>query len=219
LYFKVLFMTNELEQLKEIKSMMEKSSRFISLSGWSGVAAGATALIGAVLAYPYIDMSERETWDGMYRRQGADVVTDYLFHPLTYIAIGTFLVAMVSAFIFTYIKSQKQKINIWGKMSRKVAFHFLVPFTAGTLFIFYLIGNHDFIYIAPLSLIVYGISLFSVYKFTIHETLYLSLAIIGLGLLNLLFSGYSFIFWTAGFGVCHIIYGIYMWYKYDRRVS
>jgi hypothetical protein len=198
---------------------MEKSSRFISLSGWSGVAAGTVALIGAAMAYPYVDMSSQETLRGIYRRQGYDALTDYLFHPLSYIAIGTFLVAMISAFIFTYVKSQKQKINIWGKMSRKVAFHFLVPFVSGTLFIIYLIGQNDFIYIAPLSLIIYGISLFSVYKFTIHETLYLALAIIALGLINLLFSGYSFIFWTAGFGVSHIVYGFYMWYKYDRIVS
>ncbi len=211
-------MTNELEQLKEIKSMMEKSSRFISLSGWSGVAAGTTALIGAALAYPYVDLSEQETYKAL-RRQGYDTVTDYVFHPLSYIAIGTFLVAMVSAFIFTYIKSQKQKINIWGNMSRKVAFHFLVPFTAGTMFIIYMIGKQDFLYIAPMSLIVYGISLFSVYKFTIHETLYLALTIIALGLVNLLFSDYSFIFWILGFGFCHIIYGIYMWSKYDRKTN
>lgn len=212
-------MTNELEQLKEIKSMMEKSSRFISLSGWSGVAAGMSALAGAALAYPYVDMTANETIRGISRREGYDAITDYLFHPLSYIAIGTFLIAMISAFIFTYIKSQKQKINIWGSMSRKVAFHFLVPFASGTLFILYLISNQDFIYVAPLSLIVYGISLFSVYKFTIHETLYLSLTIIALGLANLLFSGYSFIFWTAGFGICHIVYGIYMWYKYDRKIN
>lgn len=212
-------MTQELEQLREIKSMMEKSSRFISLSGWSGVAAGTCALIGAALAYPYVDISEQETLRGIYRRQGYDAVTDYLFHPLSYIAIGTFLMAMMSAFIFTYIKSQKQKINIWGSMSRKVAFHFLVPFSSGTIFIIYLIGNQDFIYIAPLSLIIYGISLFSVYKFTIKETLYLALAIILLGLTNLLLPGYSFIFWTLGFGVSHIIYGIYMWNKYDRISS
>lgn len=212
-------MTNELEQLKEIKSMMEKSSRFISLSGWSGVAAGTVALTGAALAYPYVDMSEQETLRGIYRRQGYDALTDYLFHPLSYIAIGTFLVAMITAFIFTYIKSQKQKINIWGNMSRKVAFHFLIPFISGTIFIIYLIGNNDFIYIAPLSLIVYGTSLFSVYKFTIHETLYLSLSIIALGLVNLVFSGYSFVFWTMGFGVCHIVYGIYMWNKYDRKAN
>ena len=187
-------MTDELQQIKDIKSMMEKSSRFISLSGWSGVAAGMVALIGAAMAYPFVDMSSQETLRGIYRRQGFDALTDYLFHPLSYIAIGTFLVAMISAFIFTYIKSQKQKINIWGKMSRKVAFHFLVPFVS-------------------------GISLFSVYKFTIHETLYLALTIIALGLINLLFSGYSFIFWTAGFGVSHIVYGVYMWYKYDRTVS
>lgn len=212
-------MTNELEQLKEIKSMMEKSSRFISLSGWSGVAAGTAALIGAILAYPYVNMGRQETLGEVYPNKGYDSVMAYLFHPLSYIAIGTFLTAMISAFIFTYIKSQKQKINIWGSMSRKVAFHFLVPFGAGTLFITYLITRSDFIYIAPLSLIIYGISLFSVYKFTIKETLYLALSIILLGLGNLVLPGYSFIFWTLGFGVSHIIYGVYMWNKYDRKTS
>jgi len=212
-------MSQELEQLREIKSMMEKSSRFISLSGWSGVAAGTCALIGAVLAYPYVDLTERETIRGIYRRQGYESIMDYFFHPLTYIAIFTFIAAAISAFIFTYIKSQRQKINIWGKMTRKVAFHFLVPFITGSLFILYLTLRKDFIYVAPLSLIVYGISLFSVYKFTIHETLYLALALIVLGLSNLLFSGYSYIFWITGFGFCHIVYGVYMWYKYDRKVS
>jgi|SRR5688572_12025339 len=212
-------MTNELEQLKEIKSMMEKSSRFISLSGWSGVAAGTVALIGAALAFPYVDMTSQETVRNSYESGGYESPSEYFFHPLSYIAMGTFMVAMLSAFIFTYIKSQRQKINIWGAMSRKVAFHFLVPFTAGTLFIIYLIGNEDFQYIAPLSLIVYGISLFSVYKFTIHETLYLAMVEIALGLTNLLFPGSSFIFWTLGFGVSHIIYGITMWFKYDRKLS
>jgi hypothetical protein len=212
-------MVNELEQLKEIKSMMEKSSRFISLSGWSGVAAGTSALIGAIIAYPYVNMGRQETLGEVYPNPGYDSVAGYLFHPLSYIAITTFLAAMISAFIFTYLKSQKQKINIWGSMSRKVAFHFLVPFGAGTLFITYLITRSDFIYIAPLSLIIYGISLFSVYKFTIKETLYLALAIILLGLGNLVLPGYSFIFWILGFGVSHIIYGIYMWNKYDRKTS
>jgi len=212
-------MSQELEQLREIKSMMEKSSRFISLSGWSGVAAGVAALGGAALAYPYVDLTERETIRGIYHREGYQSIIDYFFHPLTYIAMGTFFVAVIGAFIFTYIKSQKQKINIWGSMTRKVAFHFLVPFVAGSLFIVHLVLNKDFIYVAPLSLIVYGISLFSVYKFTIHETLYLALALIALGLSNLLLSGYSYIFWVTGFGFCHIVYGVYMWYKYDRKVS
>lgn len=45
---------NYIDDLKEIRSMMEKSSRFISLSGLSGVSAGIVALAGAVMAWWYI---------------------------------------------------------------------------------------------------------------------------------------------------------------------
>ncbi len=41
----------QLEALSDIRSMMEQSSRFISLSGLSGIFAGITALVGAGLAY------------------------------------------------------------------------------------------------------------------------------------------------------------------------
>ncbi len=44
-------MKQHLQDLTEIRSMMERSSRFISLSGLSGISAGVFALIGAYLAY------------------------------------------------------------------------------------------------------------------------------------------------------------------------
>ena len=45
-----------LETLSEIRSLMERSSRFISLSGLSGVAAGVFALMGAAMVYVYLRM-------------------------------------------------------------------------------------------------------------------------------------------------------------------
>ena len=43
-----------LEAIHDIKRMMERSSRFISLSGFSGISAGICALIGAWMAHPYV---------------------------------------------------------------------------------------------------------------------------------------------------------------------
>jgi predicted lysophospholipase L1 biosynthesis ABC-type transport system permease subunit len=43
-----------LETLQDIKRMMERSSRFISLSGLSGISAGICALAGAWIARPYV---------------------------------------------------------------------------------------------------------------------------------------------------------------------
>ncbi len=44
-----------LDHLKEIRNMMERSSRFISLSGLSGVFVGTFALLGALAAYFYME--------------------------------------------------------------------------------------------------------------------------------------------------------------------
>jgi hypothetical protein len=42
---------DSLKTLSEIRDLMQKSTRFISLSGLSGISAGIFALIGAALAY------------------------------------------------------------------------------------------------------------------------------------------------------------------------
>jgi len=41
-----------LDTLQDIRKMMQRSSRFISLSGLSGIAAGIWALIGHILPIP-----------------------------------------------------------------------------------------------------------------------------------------------------------------------
>ena len=55
-------MTNDkyLEDIKEIKSLMNKSTRFISLSGMSGIMAGVYALIGSVIGHFIIQNASRK---------------------------------------------------------------------------------------------------------------------------------------------------------------
>ena len=38
-----------------------------------------------------------------------------------------------------------------------------------------------------------------------------------LGLINLFFTGQGLYFWAVGFGILHIAYGIFMWWKYERN--
>ena len=44
-------MNEHLENLKEIRTLMERSSKFLSLSGLSGISAGIIALVGAFMVY------------------------------------------------------------------------------------------------------------------------------------------------------------------------
>ncbi len=200
-------MKQELETLQEIRNLMERSSRFIGLSGWSGIAAGTCALIGAVLAYPIVSN----------RLETREYYSDSELKTLILIALCTFMAAMISAFFFTYLQSKKTNTPIFGKASKRLTWTVMVPIFAGGAFLLKLISWNIFGLVAPGCLIFYGIALFATGKQTVNETRYLAYCEIILGCIALFKIGYGLYFWAIGFGLFHILYGIRMWYKYERK--
>lgn len=211
-----------LSALQDIRSMMEKSSRFISLSGFSGIAAGICALIGAWVSYDYV--YGYKDYMISYPRNGyganASFSLDLLFHTwLFWIAAATFIAAFISAFIFTWIKSRKDGVPVWGKTAQRLLIHVSVPLIVGGLFLLKLLHFGTFGLVAPGCLIFYGLALLNGSKFTLSEIKYLGYGQLALGIINLQFTGYGLYFWAAGFGILHILYGGIMWYKYDRNTK
>lgn len=196
----------ELETLQDIRNIMERSSRFISLSGWSGVAAGICALVGAAVAYPIVS-----------GRQSGYLYTAAETRTLLFIAAATFVAAFLSAFFFTYIRTKRSRTNIWNHASRRLFWNVMVPILAGSIFLLKLISLGHFGLVAPGCLLFYGIALFAGSKDTLYEIRYLGYAEMLLGCVALWFLGYGLFFWTIGFGVFHILYGIWMWAKYERK--
>jgi hypothetical protein len=92
----------------------------------------------------------------------------------------------------------------------------LIPLFAGGIFIFILIFRNILELIPSVMLIFYGLSLVNAGKFTLGEIHYLGLIEIGLGLLASIFIDYSLVFWTLGFGIMHIIYGMVMYYRHEK---
>ena len=225
LYFKVLFMNEEqhsLDTLKDIRSMMERSSRFVSLSGWSGVAAGLCALSGAWVASKYIYVSHpgnfrHSTSVAQYPSETLLLIKYLICDKLFQIAIVTFIAAFVSAFTFTYIKSKKQGIPLLGNTSLRLMFSVAIPMIVGGLFVFRLIELQIFGLIAPACLLFYGLALLNASKYTLEEIRWLGMLQLLLGVLNCWYIGYGLLFWSFGFGVLHIVYGILMWWKYERE--
>ncbi len=211
-----------LETLQDIKQMMERSSRFISLSGLSGVAAGVCALVGAAFAWGTLFLGGDGEGDYSTARL-ADVrsnnftVVDYLNNRLIQIAVCTFIAAFVLAFLFTYLRSRKNNIPVWGAASRRLMINMCIPLCVGGIFILKLIDEGDYALVAPGCLIFYGLALVNAGKYTLSEVRYLGYCELVLGLANLLLTGHSLLFWAAGFGVLHILYGIVMWWKYERK--
>lgn len=203
-----------LDTLKDIKQMMERSSRFISLSGWSGIAAGVCALAGVYLVTQKIDCWK--IGDCLFRRlinEGGE-----LEKQLYTIAAGTFTAAFSLAFLFTWLRSKKNNLPIWGPLARRLMWSVAVPLAAGAIFLYRMIELRQYELIAPGSLIFYGLALVNASKYTLSEIRYMGYTEILLGLINCWLTGYGLQFWALGFGVLHIIYGAIMWWKYERKL-
>jgi hypothetical protein len=207
-----------LQDLRHIKKMMERSSRFISLSGLSGISAGVCALIGAWFANKVIERSGGPSGEGrIYNRDySIDTLQEFMGSQLFYIAALTLLGALVFAFLFTYLRSKKNNIAIWGTASRRLLIAVAIPMIAGGFYLLREIQVGNYGLIAPGCLIFYGLALVNGSKYTLDEVRYLGYGQIILGVINCWMIGYGVYFWATGFGLLHIIYGILMWYKYER---
>lgn len=211
------------QDLQHIKQMMERSSRFISLSGLSGIAAGLCALVGAYFANNVINRSYNNTLrkldSDLYdvATQGKLSVREFMGNSLFQIAIVTFIAAFAFSFLFTYLRSKKTNTKLWGTTSKRLFINVMIPLVAGGIYILKLIEAGTFGLIAPGCLIFYGLALVNASKFTLGEVRYLGYLQIVLGIINLWFIGYGIYFWAIGFGILHIIYGVFMWNKYERN--
>jgi hypothetical protein len=221
LYYKALFMQETqppLQTLQDIRRMMERSSRFISLSGWSGICAGICALAGAIAAYLrlklYSTQNVRSESINDEFRDG--VVSTSLINDLLWIAGIVFVAAFLSAFFFTYQRSKKNNTPIWDPVSRRLIWNTVIPMLVGGACILRLLQVGEFDLVAPMSLIFYGLALLNASKYTLGEIRYLAFGQLILGIINLWLTQYSLLFWALGFGVLHIIYGALMWWKYER---
>lgn len=207
-------MTNQptgapLETIRDIRHMMERSSRFISLSGLSGVAAGVCALVGAWFGHREITR---------YQASSEDVYTSgSLATHLFEIAAIVFVSALVAAFLFTYLRSKKTKVPIWGTQAQRLMLNMGIPFAAGSLFVLKMMTVGVYGLVAPACLIFYGLSLLNASKYTIGEIRQLGITQLVLGVASCWFVGYGLYFWAAGFGVAHIAYGAIMWWKYEKQ--
>lgn len=216
-------MTNEqqpLEDIQHIRKMMERSSRFISLSGLSGVSAGICALIGAWFAESRMKyyLSASRTKDEL---TDFAAILDFrslrLINELLWIATLTFIGAFISAFIFTYLKSKKNGTSLWGSATSRLFWNTVIPVAVGGIFLLRMLELGQVELIAPGCLIFYGLALVNGSKYTLGEIRYLGYGDILLGIFNLWYVGYGLYFWAMGFGILHILYGIVMWYKYEKK--
>jgi hypothetical protein len=203
----------QLEALNDIKTMMQRSSRFISLSGLSGIVAGFWALLGAFFAYDWITE--------YYNNYGQDGYSNEQFGRLKFnlflLAIAVLAAALVTAFYFTWRRAGRNHQKMWDHTARNLVWNVAIPLVTGGLFIIAMLQYNEWRFVAPASLVFYGLALVNGSKYTLTDIRYLGYSEIILGLINTQYIGKGLHFWAIGFGVLHILYGFIMWWKYERN--
>ncbi|MFC3881878.1 hypothetical protein ACFOSV_16905 [Algoriphagus namhaensis] len=204
-------MTNPQQELAEIKSMMQRSSKFLSLSGSSGIWIGLLACIATALAYYWI----------YYPNAPWETVTMEQLHPsiVLHMILLAFAVAIISLFFAYRLTKKRSKVsseNLWSPSSRRFLSALFFPMAIGGFMCLGRLWTQDYESLASLMLIFYGLGLVNASYFTLGEIKYLGFAQIILGLLAMIFPSFGLILWALGFGICHIFYGGLIHYKYDR---
>ncbi len=189
--------------------MMEQSSRFLSLSGLSGVLIGLYALSGAFLAHKMISFTSSSWLDQAFPGE----------LPGNLVGLGSaiLILSLLTVLWLTFRKARKEGKKIWNPGSRLMCLNLAIPLVSGGVLILIFIVRGIFIVIAPSCLVFYGLALVNAAKFTHQEIFYMGIFQIVLGIFAAIFPAMGLIFWAAGFGVIHIIYGTVMYFKYERN--
>lgn len=196
-----------LEDILEIKNLMNKSSKFISLSGWSGIMAGIYALIGAWMGYTLVNTYS----------EGTLMIDGWVFKRILSILIAVLLLSVVTAIVLTTRKARQANRKIWDATTRRLLINFLIPLVAGGIYILIILSQQRYGQSGGLMLLFYGLALVNASKYTYSDIKVLGYIEIMLGLLASYFVGFGFWFWVLGFGIMHIIYGAVMYFKYDKK--
>lgn len=192
--------------------MMERSTKFLSLSGLSGILAGIYALVGAYLAYRLFYSNSE---NAIYNKLPAQQISGDLGN-LILLAIMVLVLAVGTAIYLSFKKATKNKEVLWNTVSQRLVLNMSVPLVTGGIFILILISKGVMEWVAPLTLIFYGLALINASKFTFKDLKYLGMILIVLGLISSYFTDLGLLFWAIGFGLMHIIYGIYMHLRYEK---
>lgn len=197
------------DDLAYIRSLMERSSKFISLSGLAGILAGVYALIGSAAAYYILEHP--------YSYQSNNIFENFRVVPqLVGIAALVLVASVFTSVYLSYKKAHNKGHSVWNKTSKELLFYMAVPLVTGGCLMLILLSHGYFDLLVPASLIFYGLALIGASNFTFADVKFLGLCEIVLGLTAATLPEYGLVLWAIGFGVLNIVYGSVMYLKYDR---
>jgi len=204
-----------LKDIKDIKQMMSQSSQFLSLSGFSGILAGIYALLGALYANSILPAYNRTGYE--LNRNVMTLDEQEITIKLFVTAALVLLASLITGLLLSSAKAKKQGEKVWTDLALRLLINFSIPLVTGGIFALILLQKEYYGLIAPVTLLFYGLGCVNASKNTFRDVRYLGITLIIIGLFATYFLGYGLYFWALGFGICHIVYGAMMHFKYERN--
>lgn len=193
-------MTNANQDLSEIRSMMEKSSRILSLSGLAGIVIGCVALAGLLFAqYIHTRVPENE-----------------LLRYLLWDAIIVLVAAIACAVYFSSRMAKQKGLPIWNATAKHLVAELALPLAVGGVFCISLFVHGAYSILPAAMLIFYGLALFSASKYTVKEVRLLGLTQVLIGVVAAFVDTHGLNLWGFGFGIVHILFGLRIYFTYER---
>lgn len=200
------------QDIAEIRSMMERSSKFLSLSGWAGIMAGIYALAGAWVAWTIYGFNpDGIAWTPIEPGNAPDYLPELII-----LGLGVLVLALATAIYLSWKKADGRGERIWNVSSRRLLASVAVPMVAGGVLVLILLSEGLIGLVAPVMLLFYGLALYNASHFTISELKVYGLLLVVLGLAGAWFVEYGLLVWAIGFGAGHIIYGILIHIRHER---
>lgn len=206
-----------LDTLSEIRTMMNRSSKFLSLSGLSAILIGIYACIGAAVAYMLL--GENRIWhgSGSFMMPILNVNTPYRLRMMVLLAAGLLVVCLGTVVLFTYLKAKGEGRRLkFDHTTSRFLFNFFLPLVVGGVLCVALLTQQYYGLTSAVMLIFYGLALVNASSYTYSHTRYLGYAQLILGMVNSFVYGHGLLFWVFGFGILHIVYGLIFCWKYER---
>lgn len=204
-----------------MEKKFEQSSRFLSLSGLSGIFVGLCGLLGTYVTHNLLSTESKKNKDMLTIVSGFDyynmTVHQFVGENLIFLALFTILFALLFAFYFTTLRSRKNNYPIWDDKTRQQISALSLPSVVGGIFIIRLVITANYGYIVPVAIIFYAISLINIRRFSTGEVGFLGYILLLLGIVNLWKQGWGILFFGFGFGFLHIVYGVVTFFVYERH--
>ena len=206
------------ETLSDIREMMERSQKVMFLDGTAGIIAAVWALLGAVAVSLVL-------YGTVSPLLGAWI------NPIKHFDWSTFLIVTIicaavfcAAFLTVWLMSKRraERYGMEFKLdagTQRLLGNFFTAMVVGGLVCLTPLFNGLWNMIPGFMLLFYGLALvlISPIAFRISITKYFGYAEIALGIAALALTPFGMMFWTIGFCILHLIWGIWFNIWFDRK--